>query len=328
VAKQTPNLQVTQLPPDLVKYNAVVQLTLKNNGTASAYPYFRLIVSDPTCGSILVNSGIVTTLTPVGPGGPTTIGAAQLQVYNNSFNTTTVTQCFQGEVQNNFSDPSKIQDAVNKLITTTFTVCLQLCDSSGTAYGSPVCTPLTFFNQQPGNETTIPILIYPHNNGVPTRYPQFVWSRASKPGMDPSQFKYRLEVCENDPSAPPIEKVETQPGQTFYQWSAGDRALEPGKKYWWRAIGLDTNNQPIGGSNDSGWNITKWFEIDGVMIPVTLGDLDSWVQAAAGGDASVKSIIENMKIDHAIDPPSLADDLYNQLKSGTASVVGVEVSTK
>jgi hypothetical protein len=336
VAKQNNN-QVTQLPPDLIKYDSVVQILVNNTGSSAASPYFKLVVTDVSCGSILVNSGILTTINPVGPG-VTPIGAASLMVYNNSFNSTTVNQCFQNQIQNNFQDPSQLQQAINQLINTTFTVCLELCDSSGNLIaaspGKQVqqCAPLQFFNQQSSNVTTIPILIYPHNNGINTFLPYFVWAPASKMGVDPSSIRYRIEIMEGDPGNPVYERIqfpEIRPGQTFYQWSAGHRNLKAGTKYYWRAIGLDSTNNPIGGNGDSGYNITKWFEIeDGVQVAVTLGDVDDWVRAASAGEPGIKEMLDKMTVSGVINPASLGDQLYQQLKSGKATVVGVDVSTK
>jgi hypothetical protein len=330
VVKQNNNL-VTQWPSDLAKYNAVVQISVVNTSTIAGHPYFSIQVSDPGCGLLFdtasAGPGLITTINPVGPGAAT-LGAGSFQTAGNWGSGYTVPQCFIDEVSNGFSDPSKIQSAINKFINTPFTICVQQRDSLGNAIGSPVCTQFVLFNQQSGNIVSVPILIYPHNNVLFSALPMFTWTPAQKPGLDPSKISYRIEITENDASGEPI-RISIPAGQTFYQWSAADRELKVGTKYHWKAIALDPTGNPIGGSGDSGWNTTKWFEVQaGQQAAITLNDVDAIVRKSVEGDAALKAALAKLKISSVSDPANLSDDIYSQLKNGKATVTGVDIGTK
>ena len=124
-------------------------------------------------------------------------------------------------------------------------------------------------------------------------------------------------------------RIAVPNGQLFYQWSASDPVLNPNEKYYWRAIGLDSTGNPIGGNNDSGWVVSDWFQIQPASGAggVTLPDLDAIVQKALIGSPDLQKIIAKMKISAPLDPATLSDDIYNQLKSGQATVSSASIST-
>ncbi len=176
--------------------------------------------------------------------------------------------------------------------------------------------------------SSVPILIYPHNNEVPSALVNFMWTPALSPSLTQSQISYLLEVMEEDPATEPIQRIRIPAGQTFYQWSAADVLLRSGVKYYYRVRALDANGNPFGGRDGSGSNMVKWFFINPMDGGLTLADLDRLVRAASDKEPSVHDKISGLKIKRLVEPSQLSDPLLRQWKEGSARVLDVETSGK
>ena len=318
----------TSLPADSQSLNSVIQLSVNNVSGAPASLRFGVKVSDQSVGQILdtaSNGDYVVTKAKL-PTGVSTVSYGLVQL--DGTNPVSVLPSFIDEVKNNFKDPSQLSQAIQTLGTHVFTITIQLYDDSGTAL--PSCggnvssytTNFTLFSQPSGNTTKVPTLISPPNNAsVFTTLPNFIW-------IPTNANTYRLEVLKDSPDGE-VTRIAVPTGPASYQWRASDPALLVGHSYYWRVIGLDSTGNPIGGTNDSGWITNNMFQIVNPMGAggVTLADVDGVVQKALIGSPDLQKLLSTMKISAVLDPASLSDDIYNQLKSGQATVTSASVST-
>ncbi|MES2201786.1 MAG: hypothetical protein V4498_06010 [candidate division FCPU426 bacterium] len=344
---------ITEYPADLNP--AVLQVTLANHTAYEYAPCFAVEITEPggnySCSEetsldavTLVRGGMITLKTPLNPGETRLCSAADF-VVSGTFSGN-VNQCFQKDLEDQFKSSgdsgeggsggggSSTQSSVTGLLKKNFQVCLRQVDCSSGAPGSPypgsvpACDRFSVFNAQPGNIASVPILIYPHNNEVPTPLVNFSWTPAMHMTLRQDQISYFLEVMEEDPSTEPIQRIRIPAGQIFYVWGASDRDLRSGVKYYYRVRCLDGNGNPFGGRDGSGSNMVKWFTIKSQGNFMTLSDLDRIVRAAARGQVSVSQKLDALKIKNLVDPANLSDPLFQQLKDGRARITGIAVVRK
>jgi hypothetical protein len=207
----------------------------------------------------------------------------------------------------------------------------------GTASGAAsdpgqACTIMTLFQPNPGAQASVAMIIYPHNNGVPDCNLNFLWTPALYPGLSGTDIVYTVEVLKDADGQPgeSIERVDVPAGQTFYTWSARDRALTPGQKYWWRVISRKAKGgATFGGPDGRGWNIQKWFVCGESQAQqtchYTLADLDKYVQANAKPE--VRAALKGFLI-QSITDGKMDDVAVCRLLSGAARLESISVTKK
>jgi hypothetical protein len=260
---------------------------------------------------------------PIGPGKTVILNA-------NSFN-------FSGNYSGNFSaDTTRFENAtaeeipkiVAELMKRRFRVCLY--DVSAPTEGD--CTDLEIFTSAPGAKASCAVLIYPHNNGIPNGFPNFLWTPAIYPGVTSSKIDYTLEVLE-DGSNEPFARVDVKDGSTFYQWGANDRTLMPGRKYQWRVVSkLASNGKPIGGQSGQGWNVQKWFQVaaaqgqgvDDGPCSYTLEQLADFVKTQSTAP-EVNAALKDFKISRVVSRQGLNDPAICRLLKDKKNFLGVVV---
>jgi hypothetical protein len=318
---------------------AVVQATVKNVGAQAGPLCFQIVLQEPgvtcsdTSGASLVWSPVISTKMSIQPGETRSLGAADFET-SGSFQGA-LCSSFEADFKKDFEDVS-IEDlpkVVDRLLKRRFQVCLVPVSCGGGSNAPSVsdaksqCSVLTLFQANPGAQASVAGIIYPHNNGVPSCNLNFLWTPALYPGLSSSEISYTLEV-RADGSEEVIARVDVPAGQNFYQWSARDRALEPGQKYWWRVISRKAKNgAPFGGQDGRGWNIQKWFicgEAPG-KCRVTLADLDRFVQANAKPE--VRDALKGFLV-KAITDGQLDDAALCRLINGKAKVNAITVIKK
>jgi hypothetical protein len=293
-------------------YNAgpnagVVSVTIQNTGTAAGYCYFVPILSQVSAGGYtfscagnqLVQGPVLQTVNPIQPGQTIVANLSNIEVApgQNGYNGT-VCMSIQDTFQN-----SSFSTVANTVLKMTLEACLQQCNVGGSPFGPKTCNvggPSSFFTQPPANSSSCSLLIDPHNDGVPTNLPNFVWTPAFENGST-ANIKYLLVVSETE-GGQPWASIQVPQGQTYYQWQASDRAFEPGKKYWYHVISEEeVTNKPVGGQNGSGWNTEKWFMVASALDSggsgvSTISGQDVYNFYAANAPASVKAVTAGMSL--------------------------------
>ena len=321
----------------------VLAVTIKNTGSASGYCYFVAKAFQNGNGSFgcgsqpLVISPVLQTLVPVPAGATIHANASSFGVVPGlpyQFPGTGASNCLKNYI-NQFtngssSGPSSIpvQQIVQTFETAQLQICLYPTDASGNPLGGQACTSMSVFTQPPANISTCAMLIYPHNNGISTFLPAFMWTPAYYNGSS-NNIQYTM-VLSKSLGGVPWYSVVVPPNQTFYQYQATDRALEAGVKYYYYVLSTVANgsNKPVGGMNGQGWNTQKWFIINSGVGPlaslVTLPDLSALVRQNAS--AAVNAALQGMALQSvgtagAQSDPSVAAVLANPSRIKSISIV-------
>lgn len=327
--------QVTQWPASM--NSAVVQATVQNIGSAAGQLCFQLVVQETnsSCsGGNIVYSPIIRTKASIAAGETKALTASDFELDSNSTGNGVLCSAFQNELESQFKniDPSKLNDVVQQFLKRRFKICLVPVQCGGTA-GTPAvdpnsaCTDFTLFSGNPGSKAQVAVLIFPHNNAVADCNLNFLWTPAQYPGLSNSDINYILEL-RDDVDGNLIESVTITGGQTYYQWSARNRVLTPGQKYYWRLVSVNAKTgQPFGGTDNRGWNITKWFicGTQSTTCHYSLDDLDKFVQM--NGDAAVKQGLTGFKIAN-ITEGQLDDPVICRLLAGTLKFTKISVTKK
>lgn len=333
VAQQN-NGTVTTWPAGM--NSAVVQAVVRNDGPEGQL-CFQVVVREPgsACsGQNVVWSPTLRTREAVKSGETRTLTAADFDLDSGSGGGSFCTE-FEEQIKRDFErfDPGQIQKAVDMFLKRRFEVCLLpvVCgwDGSYVSGNQGACSVFTLFQGNPGMQAQAALPIHPHNGPVPDCNVNFLWTSAMHSKLGAGQVAYTLELREGL-EGEPLARVEVPAGQTHYQWSARDRALEPGKRYHWRVISRNARNgQPFGGPDGRGWNAQKWFSCGGDQsldkCRYSLEDLDRFVQANA--DPKVREALRDLRI-QAVASGKLDDPEVCRLLSGKARLSSVQVTRK
>jgi hypothetical protein len=335
-AQQTQG-EVTSWPPNMNA--AVIQATVKNTSAVDQKLCFQVVVQEPgsaCAGNNLVWSPIISSKDEIKAGETRVLTAADFEISSIGTGGGNFCTQFEEQIQKDFEnvDIGNLQKAVDMFLKRRFQVCLVPVDCSYNA-SSPAtpqsgnCTTLTLMQPNPGAQAQVGVLIYPHNNGVPDCNINFLWTPALYPGLGANDISYTLEVREGL-EGEPLARVDIPAGQTYYQWSGRDRALEPGKKYHWRIVSrIAKSGKPFGGPDGRGWNIQKWFTCGDAQAAAkcryTLADLDRYVQQNATPD--VRAALKDFLI-KGIASGQLDDPAVCALLSGKATLDSISVVKK
>ncbi len=318
--------------------SAVIQATVKNGATDRKL-CFQVVVQETgsvCAGNNLVWSPIISTKDVIPANSTRVLTASDFEISAQGNGGGNFCTDFEAQIKKDFEkiDPSSIGKVVDMFLKRNFSVCLVPVDCSHNASspatpGQGNCSNFTLFQSNPGAQAQVGVLIYPHNNSVPDCAVNFLWTPALYPGLSGNEVRYTLEVLE-DTDGEPLARIDVDAGQTYYQWSPRDRALTPGKKYYWRVISkLASTGQPFGGPDGRGWNIQKWFTCGESQAEAkcryTLEDLDRWVKANAQPD--VREALKGFMI-KAINSGQLDDPAVCRLLSGKARLGSVSVTKK
>lgn len=332
VASQNNNV-ITSYPANLNP--GVVTVRVTNLDTVNAAtPCFQVVVNEPgsACGKV-VDGPVLQVKDPI-PAGKTVMLNANSFIVSGTYNGK-LCQAFEDEMKSQFDggDVSKLQSALQQFLKRRFQVCLiEAPGCTGPGSGSQSCADFEIFTSAPGSKASCSVLIYPHNNGVPNGFPNFLWTPAIYPGKTGADISYTLEVLE-DGSNEAFTRIDIPAGQTYYQWGANDRTLLPGRKYQFRVISkLAASGQLIGGQNGQGWNTMKWFEIaatkgasvDEGPCSYTLEQLAAFVQANAG-NPDVATALKGFKLSAVTSKQGLNDPAICRLLKDKKKLLGVTV---
>ena len=333
---QQNNNQITEWPTTLANQAGIVLAAIRNTTATPIQPYFRVGIIETSYGcsnnEVLLTPLVIQLKDTLGPNESRTTNMNSWMLAN-SVVSAQFCSTIQNDLQSKFQnfDPSKIQEALNLLNQKNFQACLQQCDAVGSpvAGATKACATIKLFTANSVvNQTIVAMLIYPHNNEVPTTFPNFIWSPAIlSSDIGKTDVWYTLEVSEQGQDAPFWTVDIDQPNAQFYQWKGSDRALTPGKSYCWKVISnikIGDVKKPVGG-NGKGWNITKCFTIKGDApgrCSYTKEDLDKWLQANASAD--VKAQLQGQTIKNILDvenDPEICRLLSGQVKFTSIKVV-------
>ncbi len=304
---------------------AVLQVTVKakNSNAGPITPCFRVQVREK--GNVILSGAVLTVNSAIQPGETKTFSASGFQIQG------TFTGSIDPNFQNDLGDitPDNVKEAAAKIMSRKFDVCLLQIDCGSQAVIAGAiegCDRISLFSGAPGADSTVATIIVPHNQDVASALPVFLWSPAIHRSLSVGQIAYQIEIREGDPEGQLVHSVRTGKGQISYSYQSSDPALRPGVQYYWRVISLDANGNPFAGPGNRGWNITKWFRINGSMQSITLQGVDQWLrQAGAGllGDQLAKYGIGGL-----VSPADLNDPIYKAMAAGKATLVKVEITKK
>lgn len=330
-AQQT-NGVVTSWPSNMNA--AFIQATVKNIGASDGPLCFQVVVQEvgsPCANANVVWSPIITTKDIIKAGEQRTLSALDFEIGSGQGGGDFCVD-FEDQIKKDFENfnPSDLQKAVDMFLKRHFSICLVpvYCGADASipaAPGSGNCSVFTLFQPNPGAQAQVAVQIYPHNNAVPDCSINFLWTPALYPGLGANDVIYTLELRE-DLDGPVFASADVPAGQTYYQWSARDRALTQGQKYYWRIISKKAKNgQPFGGPDGRGWNIQKWFTCgeSQAKCRYTLEDLDRFIQTNASPD--VREKLKGFKI-KAIKSGQLDDPAICRLLNGKARVNSYNVT--
>lgn len=321
----------------------VVSVTIRNVGGQAGYCYLIPVIKQAGSGQYNCNSGgtavsgpLLQTRTLIQPGQTLIANIASFNLASAVGFNGSICQGLQNLLQNNFGGNGgssvggaiKAENAaVSALQQLELYICLEVSNANGallSGAGDQACTSIAVFERPPSAMTSLGQVLLPNDTGVSTNLPTFVWTPSIFNGTS-SGLAYEL-VLSQDANGDPWYGVQVPGGQTFYQYQATDRALQPGVKYWFHIVTLQSG-RPLGGSNGQGWNQPQsWFTyapMGTASATVTLAQLAALVQQS--GSQAVVQALQGMQVQSVLPATTLNDPDSAALVAKPAEIKNISV---
>ena len=325
--EQTSGHQIDSYPANLPPN--VLTITVRNTGTVAQKFCLKLKINEVGGTKCVIEGGPISTKEVIQPGQTVTLNALSFETGMN-FTGQFDEQWAEDTVDELADDPSAIED----LLKLSFNVCAVWVDCSTNTPGSPAsesCAKVNLLKGGAGSQSSVSVLIFPHNQVLYNSLVGFVATPAFKTGVPATDINYTLEIMEGNSSASPwhVKKLGNSPN---YQWKASDPKFKKYTEYFWR-LKSSYRGKYFGGPSDRGWNIVKRFEIrdpkgssaaagDSTSCHYTVGEVKDYIMKNA--PQNIRDELADMVEKSMVDPANV-DPFVCALLQGKVKVTGWRV---